>query len=164
MARVFVAVWPPSPVRDALAALPRPSVPGVRWLPEENLHVTLRFLGDVDPDEVTERLQTTSLPAATAALGPAVTMLGRHVVMAPVAGLDGLAATVRQATGDLGTPDRRRFVGHVTLARCQRDGAGREVCGAALDLAFDVGEVAVVSSETHPDGARYTTRATVPVT
>ncbi len=164
MARVFVAVWPPARVRAALAALPRPSVQGVRWLPEENLHVTLRFLGDVEPHDVTDRLQATSLPAATAALGPAVTMLGRHVVMVPVAGLDGLAATVLQATDDLGEPARRRFLGHVTLARCKRDGAGREVCGAPLDLTFDVDGVAVVTSETHPDGARYTTRATVPTT
>jgi len=167
VARVFVAVWPPPRAVAALAALPRPSVPGVRWVPAENLHVTLRFLGDAELDVVAELLQTTPLPAATAALGPAVAMLGRHVVMAPVAGLDGLAATVRQATEDLGEPAQRRFVGHVTLARCRRDGAGREVCGVPLErtsLTFEVAEVAVVTSETHQDGARYTTRAAVPTT
>lgn len=170
MARVFVAVWPPSRVVAALAALPRPAVPGLRWVPTENLHVTLRFLGDVDPDTVVDRLQATPLPAATATLGPTVAMLGRRVVMAPVAGLDRLAAAVLQATEDLGEPARRPFVGHVTLARRRRDAAGREVSGASLGrtsdpaLTFDVGEVAVVTSETHPDGARYTTRATVPTT
>lgn len=162
MGRAFVAVWPPPAVTDALAALPRPAVEGVRWVPEENLHVTLRFLGDADHEEVADRLRQASLPAATAALGPTVTMLGRHVVVVPVAGVDPLAAAVRAATEGLGEAPRRRFSGHVTLARCRRDDAGREVCGAAVQLEFPVGEVTVVTSETHPDGARYTRRATVP--
>lgn len=164
MARVFVAVWPPPDVAAALAALPRPATDGVRWVPQEHLHVTLRFLGDVDHEQVTTRLERTSLPSAAAALGPAVTMLGRHVVMAPVAGLDALAAAVTTAIGDLGQAERRRFLGHVTLARCRRDDAGRAVSGTAVDLTFRVREVAVITSETHPDGARYTTRAVVPTT
>lgn len=162
MARVFVAVWPPPSVTAALAALPRPDVEGVRWVPADKLHVTLRFLGDVDHEEAATRLEQASLPATTAALGPAVTMLGRHVVVVPVAGLDPLAAAVTTATGDLGQQERRRFSGHVTLARCRRDGAGREVCGAPVETAFEVEEVAVVTSETHSDGAHYTTRAVIP--
>lgn len=164
MGRVFVAVWPPSDVAAALAALPRPATEGVRWVPGQDLHVTLRFLGDVDHHLVTARLEQAPLPRATAALGPAVTMLGRRVVMAPVAGVDALAAAVTSATADLGRAERRRFLGHVTLARCRRDDAGRAVCGTPVDLTFPVNEVAVVTSETHPDGARYTTRAVVPTT
>lgn len=164
MPRVFVAAWPSAEVAAALAALPRPAADGLRWVPEENLHVTLRFLGDVDHVDVTARLQRPSLPAVTAVLGPAVTMLGRHVVVVPVAGLDPLAATVTAATADLGQQERRSFVGHVTLARCRRDDVGRAVCGAAVNLTFPVDEVAVVTSQTHQDGARYTTRAVVPTT
>lgn len=164
MGRVFVAVWPPPDVAAALAALPRPATEGVRWVPRQDLHVTLRFLGDADPEQVTECLEQVPLPRATAALGPAVTMLGRRVVMAPVAGVDALAAAVASATADLGRAERRRFLGHVTLARCRRDDAGRTVWGAPVDLTFSVDELAVVTSETHPDGARYTIRAVLPTT
>lgn len=164
MARIFVAVWPPPPVADALAALPRPDLDRVRWVPRENLHITLRFLGDVDPGEVSTRLHDADLPATSAELGPTVAMLGPRVVMAPVAGLDALAAGVIAATGDLGQPPAdRAFVGHVTLARCRDDRAGRRVSGAAVSLTFPIREIAVVSSQTHPDGAHYTTLATVPL-
>ena len=47
MSRLFVAIVPPSTVRAELAALAEP-VPGVRWVPEDNLHLTLRFIGEAD--------------------------------------------------------------------------------------------------------------------
>jgi 2'-5' RNA ligase len=49
--RLFVALTLPLPVRDALAALTRP-LPGVAWTRPEQLHVTLRFLGDVPVDTI----------------------------------------------------------------------------------------------------------------
>lgn len=48
-ARLFVALVPPAAVQAELAALAAP-LPGVRWTPAENLHLTLRFIGDTDPD------------------------------------------------------------------------------------------------------------------
>ena len=42
--RLFAALPLPEDLQDRLAALAEP-LPGVRWLPAENLHVTLRFLG-----------------------------------------------------------------------------------------------------------------------
>ena len=45
--RLFVAAWPPPDVADAIAALPRPVEPGVRYTPREQWHVTLLFLGTV---------------------------------------------------------------------------------------------------------------------
>ncbi|HTL69585.1 MAG TPA: RNA 2',3'-cyclic phosphodiesterase [Lacunisphaera sp.] len=50
MARLFVALLPPAAVRAELAALATP-VDGVRWVPEDNLHLTLRFIGDADADK-----------------------------------------------------------------------------------------------------------------
>ncbi|HVT73506.1 MAG TPA: RNA 2',3'-cyclic phosphodiesterase [Lacunisphaera sp.] len=50
MARLFVALVPPATVRAELAALAAP-LAGVRWVPEENLHLTLRFIGDADADK-----------------------------------------------------------------------------------------------------------------
>lgn len=47
MPRLFVALVPPVPVRSELARLAGP-LPGVRWTPEDNLHLTLRFIGETD--------------------------------------------------------------------------------------------------------------------
>ena len=47
--RLFVALLPPPAVRAELAALAGP-LSGVRWSPEANLHLTLRFIGEVSPE------------------------------------------------------------------------------------------------------------------
>lgn len=50
MARLFVALVPPVPVRSELALLTAP-LAGVRWTPADNLHLTLRFIGECDADK-----------------------------------------------------------------------------------------------------------------
>jgi 2'-5' RNA ligase len=47
--RLFVGIGLPEAVRHDIATLMR-RLEGVRWTPPENLHLTLRFLGDVDPE------------------------------------------------------------------------------------------------------------------
>ena len=47
MPRLFVAIELPERVRERLALLRQP-LPGARWAEAENLHITLRFAGDVD--------------------------------------------------------------------------------------------------------------------
>lgn len=47
MPRLFVGIYPDSVVRDALASLAT-SLRGFRWTPPEQLHLTLRFLGELD--------------------------------------------------------------------------------------------------------------------
>jgi 2'-5' RNA ligase len=51
-ARLFVALTPPPAVRADLAALTMP-LAGVDWTPPENLHLTLRFIGDTEPAKQT---------------------------------------------------------------------------------------------------------------
>src|SRR5688572_17178025 len=49
--RLFVALTLPSAVRDSLAALVQP-LPGVAWTNTDQMHVTLRFLGDVPVETI----------------------------------------------------------------------------------------------------------------
>jgi RNA 2',3'-cyclic 3'-phosphodiesterase len=49
--RLFIALTLPDAVRDVLAALAHP-LPGVSWTRPEQLHVTLRFLGDVPESKI----------------------------------------------------------------------------------------------------------------
>jgi len=49
--RLFVALLPPATVRAELAALARRRLP-VRWVPEDNLHLTMRFIGETEPEKL----------------------------------------------------------------------------------------------------------------
>ena len=163
MARLFVAARPPQAVLDQLAALPRPAEPGVRWVPPEQWHVTLRFLGEADPDQAAAALAGLRSPEATAELGPVVSRLGRSVVCVPVAGLDELAAAVTAATAGMGgPPEARRFRGHLTLARL-RHRAACGVTGTRISARFVVTQVELVRSVTGPSGAVHHVERRVPL-
>jgi 2'-5' RNA ligase len=156
-ARLFVAVWPPTEVVDALRRIARPEHPRLRWTTAEQWHVTLRFLGTTEPQAVEAALATVDLPVVTARLGPALTRLERGVLVAPVGGLDELAEVVVGATAELGrSSERRRFSGHLTMAR---SGSGTrvpaELAGVAIDAEWAVDDVTLVASHLHPHGARY---------
>src|SRR5690606_9152913 len=45
--RLFIALRPPEPVRDALVDAME-GIDGARWVDEENLHLTLRFVGEIE--------------------------------------------------------------------------------------------------------------------
>ncbi len=162
MARLFVAVWPTDDVLDALADVERPRDQGVRWVPRENLHVTLRFLGDADEDEVADALAHTTWRGATARIGPAIDALSDRSLVLPVGGVDDLATTAARATDGLGSHRSRRFRGHLTVARLARRARPQRALGLRFAATFDVVEVALVASTLTPDGARYDTLATWP--
>lgn len=160
-ARLFVCVWPDQAAMEALRALHRKDQPGVRFVPEENWHVTLRFLGQAEPGAVAEALADVRVRPAEAVLGPVVDLLSDHSVVVPVDGLGEWAAAVNRATRGLGdSPIRRRFVGHVTLARLSgsvRRGRGRspELLGTPVTARFPARGFDLVVSHLDPAGARY---------
>ncbi|MEO5901123.1 MAG: 2'-5' RNA ligase family protein, partial [Ilumatobacteraceae bacterium] len=117
MARLFIAVWPPEEVVSELTSLPRKDQRAVRFVPPERWHVTLRFLGEADPNAVARALAGVEFAPARARLGPGVDVLGERALVVPVAGLEDLAATVIGHTERIGERPRLRFVGHLTLAR-----------------------------------------------
>jgi len=162
MARLFIAVWPPEHVVEQLTALRRKDQRGVRFVPPDNWHLTLRFLGEADADDVAEALSRATLPAATVTLGPAVDVLSERALVVPATGLDELAAVVAEHTAGLGEPPRKRFAGHLTLARVKLHAAMPTTLGAMFHAEFDVHEVALVQSRLDPDGARYRTIDTWP--
>ena len=148
--RLFVAVWPPDEVVATLAGLPRPQVTGLRWTTPDQWHVTLRFLGEADPDEVTRALAGARRTGeAVVGLGPVTGRFGGRVLHVPARGLEDVAASVVTATGSLGEPPPDRpFAGHVTLARA-RDRRGvdlRPLTGVPIQATWTAGEVALVAS------------------
>ena len=157
--RLFVAVWPPDDIVAALADMPRPDIDGLRWTRPERLHVTLRFLGECDEALAVAALGSASLAPepVRVTLGPALTRLGRSVVVVPARGVDALAAAVTKATRHLGQPPpKRRFTGHMTVARFRRDpppGQWPPTELPTLDAAFTASEITLVRVEA---GGAYT--------
>jgi RNA 2',3'-cyclic 3'-phosphodiesterase len=158
--RLFVAVIPPANVLELLEAIPREPQPDVRYTTRSQWHVTLRFLGDADIDEVSAALQLVDAPSVEARLGPCVERLGRAIAMVPVAGLDEIAAAVRRATADVEHPiEARPFIGHLTIAR-MKNARRCPASGFAVAATFPVTEVHLVRSRLAQDGARYEIVAT----
>ena len=101
MSRLFVAVWPPDHVVDSLLGLHRKDEREARFIAPENWHVTMRFLGEAEPDAVCEALDRADFLTTVARMGPAVDVIHERVLVAPIAGVDELAATVASATRDV---------------------------------------------------------------
>jgi 2'-5' RNA ligase len=163
--RLFVAVWPTDAACADLAMLPRKDQPGVRFVAEENWHVTLRFLGDAHPREVAEALDEVTFPSDAVRLGPVVEYLGGHSLIVHATGCETLNRLVERATAGLGdAPVRHRFVGHLTLARLGRRARRPPIVGMAFSSSFVATEVVLAQSHLEPGGARYEVIARWPTT
>ncbi len=125
--RLFVGLELPWEARRRLAMLGGRGVPGARWVPMENFHLTLRFIGEVPAyraEEVDEalaalRAKRFALELAgvgTFAKGGRDTTLWVGVTRNPA--LEHLAGKIETALQRAGMhAERRRFAPHVTLAR-----------------------------------------------
>jgi 2'-5' RNA ligase len=182
--RVFVAVPLIPSIRTALESLiagAAGSTRDVRWVDKDNLHITIKFLGDT----LRERIPEVSVAVATACLGvPAFDLLISGIGAFPPRGapkviwagvsrggghLAELAGRVDAALAELGFErERRPFSPHVTIGRVRSStgsavGEIRELLGAADGFVAGgqtVDEVTVMRSELRPQGPVYTRLAT----
>lgn len=134
--RCFVSVDLPSSIADAVAILQRPleSLAGVRLTDPTQAHITLYFLGDVDPDRTDAITQALRSAVASADIAPFDCTVGGlgvfpsveyiSVIWAGVRCGDGekplstLAAAVEAELTALGfDPADHGFTPHITLAR-----------------------------------------------
>jgi 2'-5' RNA ligase len=128
MHRLFVAIRPPEHIRDLLIDAMDDS-PELRWVSDDNLHLTLRFIGEVerplanDIAAALERVRSPSFELRVDGAG----MFDRRSGGALWAGVQpkdpvtGLAAKVERACQSAGLePERRAFHPHITLARYGR--------------------------------------------
>jgi 2'-5' RNA ligase len=177
-ARTFIAVELPPDVRDACVGLQEslaPSAPGVKWVEEENLHITLLFLGEVDDRDligvcravqrVCDGIEPFSLTVAGAgcfgdARRPRTLWVGTGEGTAELIALhhaieEELVASSRYRR------EARPFTPHVTLGRAKGDDA-TEALPAALLRERDwkggeceVSRVRVLSSTLTREGPVY---------
>ncbi len=125
--RLFVGLELPRDIRSLLAGLAARGIPGARWLPAENYHLTLRFIGETpawraeEIDSALSELRAREFALTMAGLGTfsksdRATTLWVGVERSEQ--LWRLRAKIETALQRAGLePERRRFSPHVTLAR-----------------------------------------------
>ncbi len=189
-ARLFVAADLPARVREGLAAWARGAAAAVssadpprplRLLDQENLHLTLCFIGSRPVEEIA---------AIGSVLGACAVDVGGLSVGAPLwlppARPRSLAVAINDEAGELAglhaavsaaiceasgwEPERRRFRAHVTVARTRGRGRGaigapdRASAGGGLpatpQLRFNAESLTLYRSWLSPAGARYEALAT----
>jgi len=126
MIRLFLAVSLPTAIRHSLLPLCN-GLPGARWEREKNLHLTLRFIGEVPEDvaqSIDDEMRTLRQPAFSLRLSGLGTFhQGRHGLTL-WAGLERqpalyhLQESLESALVRLDLPpEPRKFTPHVTLAK-----------------------------------------------
>lgn len=175
--RLFIAIEPPDDLKTALVRL-RVDVPGARWVPTEQLHLTLAFLGEVEENragELSERLALIHTPPFHLSFSGTGCFPNRHrprvlwAGLEPHPGLMRLAAGVHGAVLACGIPQEERpFSPHITLARLKFP-AAREV-DAFLAMPqklklppFPVREIILFQSRLTPHGAEHISIRTFPM-
>jgi 2'-5' RNA ligase len=158
--RLFFALWPREDERDKLwAAIHAQRVRG-RIVARENLHLTLRFLG-----QVTEQAYPEIVAAAGRVRAAPFTLILDTIGVWPKAGVQWfgssdvppallkLAEDLDIALQSCGIePEPRPFAAHLTIARKVR---GRRPAEPLPRIELRVEDFVLVASNTDPAGARY---------
>ncbi|MCX6035867.1 MAG: RNA 2',3'-cyclic phosphodiesterase [Chloroflexi bacterium] len=189
MLRSFVAVEIPTEIQNALArstaplqkALPKPLI---RWVAQQNVHLTLKFLGDVSPANLerlakalkAEALNHQTFTLSVGGLGAFPTPRRARIIWigleAPAA-LTALLRGVEAVAARLGyASDDRPFSPHLTIGRVGQKVSGTDlqrirtalegtIVGALGTVRVDA--VHIFKSDLQPGGSVYTHLYTLPM-
>ncbi len=124
--RLFIAIELPPHIKTALKAI-QAGVPGARWIAPENMHLTMRFLGESDGPQAEDlvyelrRIDWHSFEITLAGAGQFSGGAGAKTLwmgVEPQEPLVALQAKVERACRRSGfTADQKAFTPHITLAR-----------------------------------------------
>ena len=166
--RLFVALPLPEEVAQSLLLI-QGGVPGARWQTRDQLHLTLRFIGEVDNQTaimLDEALAGIHAPAFEIQLHAVGQFGGKHIhsIWAGVrknGALDHLQRKVDSAIRRIGEPqDQHKFTPHVTLARMRHPEPGKALewlthHALFTSAEFTVGAFQLYSSKLTSDGSIY---------
>jgi 2'-5' RNA ligase len=185
MIRAFLAIEMPDTLRTGLALVQgelKRSHADVRWMAVNNIHLTLKFFGNVPENEIDTlavaarevaaeeepfRLKATSAGAFPSLKAPRVVWLGLGGDVVP---LTRLYHHLEKAFATLGyLPEGRAFNPHLTLGRVKSP-ANREKLAKMLEKlppvdwpAFAVTELILFRSVLSPQGSKYTPLKVIPL-
>jgi 2'-5' RNA ligase len=177
MLRLFVAVDIPEDIRTLVCGMGA-TIPGSRAVPTEQLHLTLKFLGDMESGMLLDIRQALAVIAhepfsmSLKTVGhfpprgnPRVLWVGIH----PVQEVVSLRNKVEKALSDIGIErEKRKFSPHVTLARLKDSPIQRVsqfLAGNSLfeTPSFRIDEFQLYSSTLTPRGAIHTIQESFPL-
>lgn len=168
MHRLFVAIRPPFAIRRLLLAA-MGGISGARWQTDDQLHLTLRFIGEVDRHRAHDihaalgAVHHPPFPLALNGLGHFDRRGFPDAVWAGVTPHEQVKALHRKVDAALlrvgVPPDERAFLPHITLARLNR-GAGPignllEEAGGLASEPFTVDSFALFESDLTHEAAVY---------
>jgi 2'-5' RNA ligase len=174
--RLFVALSIPDRVAQSLLLM-QGGVPGAHWQTREQMHLTLRFIGEVDgrdANDIHDVLSAISAPHFSLALKGVGEFGGKkpHTLWAGVSDappVNHLSRKIETALQRIGLEvETRKFTPHVTLARLRASPQDR-VAGWLAEHAlytsaqFEVGEFALYSSTLTPNGSVYVPESVYPL-
>jgi len=183
--RAFLAIELPQDIRDLIEGVKerlRPVLKGIRWTRAEGMHLTLKFFGDLFPEDV-DRISEV-VGRNTGGVVPMELTLGLaggfpglkrpRVLWLGIGGDTGRLAALQTAIErdleECGFPgEKRPFKAHLTLGRARSHGGIISGAGDLLEMAgdlsahrFDARELILFRSELKPSGAVYTKLARFP--
>ena len=183
--RVFIAVNIDDKIRGAVGDLQeqlqkktRAGKSELKWVSPELMHLTLKFLGDVDETQIVAVCN--AVKEAAAACEPfdisieSLGYFGGRVAKVLWVGtgqgtgaIDKLQKKIARQLDQLGwPPEARKFFGHLTLCRIKGKNAGLELAGVSEDYkdfragVVSVDSVSVYQSQLTPKGPVYTVLGT----
>lgn len=174
--RSFIAVNLPVDLKDDIGDITdrlRNAGPKARWVPAQNLHLTLKFLDEINEDQVGPIIGAITL--AKENVTPFDVRLGgfgffpndrrARVFWIGIQDgfeiLKGLADEIDKQLTPLGFKrEKRPFSAHVTLARFRQPGPAGDLVKAAAHIQFEhepvrVGQIDLMKSVLAPSGATY---------
>ena len=150
--RLFVGLALPDNIRARLSAL-KGGLKDARWVAPENLHLSLRFIGEVaggEDKDVDQALQTVSAKAFALSLSGLGAFDRRGRVHAIWAGVEKSDALARLRDGIESTlvrsglePEHRKFTPHVTVARMKKGSASQAGQFLEIHHGFSAGPMTV---------------------
>lgn len=168
--RLFIAALIPEGIRTQLTNyinFLKRNIDGVKWEKFEKLHVTLKFLGDIDESRVNEisnlleKLVHNYSPFNTSILDfggfpdlkhPGVLYVG----LSRNSGLSKLQNELEQELSGLGfKEENRRFIPHITVGRVKKRIHIKETLPITQSI-FDITQIGLIKSELRPEGSVYT--------
>jgi 2'-5' RNA ligase len=170
--RTFVAIFPPPEVREEVLSAARLLRLGdrIRWVKAENFHLTLRFLGDVQEENLggvcaaLEKVCAGHAPFDIGLLGLGAFPSARRarILWAGVGEgseqLRSLARGLDVALASLGFEGEvLPYTPHFTLGRVRGRPARLELPSGIGDYRFGAGSLELVESSLDPGGAAYKT-------
>ena len=178
MVRLFVAIDLPATVKNQVLELTRFGLRGVKWVSLEQFHLSLRFIGEVNP-HLFDNIQT----CLTKVRGNEFNLTLKDIGTFPMnknprviwSGVEKNALLVQvrnkieHQLNQIGIPsERRKFHPHVTLGRVKNNkikGMGDYIAqyGLFRSDTFRVDNFVLFSSKLTPKGAIYTKEMTYPL-